>query len=145
KSGSRHVLSARNLRKSAACWKREELFSRLRFRHRWFPASWRYVKLNGERKLRFARGLTRAARRAIAAKAQALHPERKVTSQNGCRRIIPRRRSGIARLRTKVTRTSQQSLGTMYEYGKGVPQDYFSAYMWLSLSTASQPAVASEF
>jgi hypothetical protein len=33
----------------------------------------------------------------------------------------------------------------MYKDGKGVPQDYVRAYMWLNLSTASQPAGFAEF
>ena len=31
---------------------------------------------------------------------------------------------------------SRSKLGLMYEQGKGVPQDYVLAYMWLNLSAA---------
>ena len=33
---------------------------------------------------------------------------------------------------------AQSNLGLMYEHGQGVPQDYVSAHMWLSLEATSQ-------
>jgi TPR repeat protein len=33
---------------------------------------------------------------------------------------------------------AQSNLGLMYEHGQGVPQDYVSAHMWLSLEATSR-------
>lgn len=33
---------------------------------------------------------------------------------------------------------AQSNLGLMYEHGQGVPQDYVSAHMWVSLEATSR-------
>jgi TPR repeat protein len=37
---------------------------------------------------------------------------------------------------------SQVNLGTMYDNGQGVPQDYVYAYMWLQIAAAKGDRVA---
>jgi TPR repeat protein len=47
-------------------------------------------------------------------------------------------------LAEKGARIAQSNLGTMYKFGRGLPQDYLLAHTWFSLS-AAQGCTMSEF
>jgi uncharacterized protein len=56
-----------------------------------------------------------------------------------CRRTMPRRLNGFARLPNQGYAAAQGNLGSMYYSGQGVPQNYIQAHMWSDLA-ASNPA-----